>query len=257
MGFGINKWKLAGLKGQTKINDLLEKAQKAFELSRKLAPTNISEYSYLLEEVAEARATLAGDLIFDHVTFYVNFEKNKTNLNLKTNNKFQKAFAKGAQATADTIDNIVHSRLSRQEILQLQNAFGNEGMSVTFDYVYINVSVPSRVNKQTILGLDGTQKTFLGLDDYAIEFTGKTIGTNKLVYDVDTMKKFDALVKLGKPLKVSSVYLNRIWGIEEVVIESHSHSQSQELGQGNMVDFTISAVSNKEIPLIEGSQIKI
>lgn len=240
MGFGINKFKLVGLKGQEEITKILEQTQLAFELSRKLAPSNISEYTYLLEEIAEARPSLAGDLIFDHVTFYLE--------DLET-----------SENTKKLIDDIEVSRY-----IQILNDYTiqKKGVkSVTFDYVYINVNVNSKVNKQSILGLNGTQKTYLGLDDYVIEFTGKTIGSNKLVYDVDTLKKFDALLKLsinkGLPLKVSSIYLNRIWEIYEVVVESYTQNQSSELGQGNMTDFTISAISNKNIPVIQGSTIKI
>lgn len=242
-----------------RVNDLLLKTQKAFRLSRKLAPTNLSEYSYLLQSITEARASLAGDLIFDHVTFYIDFDGN--NGSSLTDSKIPQTFKQVKDNTKNTIANLLKdstaSRLSRQEILQLLALFGEEGLSVTFDYVYINVGLTPRIVKQSIVGLNGTQKTILGLDDYTIEFSGKTIASMKRAYDVDTMRRFNALVKLGRPLKVSSIYLNKIWSINEVVIESSTFNQSTELGQGNMTDFQISAVSNTPLQLIEGTNIKI
>lgn len=254
MAFKINILDRIG-SAQDRVEALIQKVSNKTDLLRLVKKAvSPSELAYLAESIALARPSLAGELIFDHVTFSINTpDQQASNVNISN-----KVFKTASDFTIDSLNYMLGSSYRREDILKIYNLFKDTGsLSITLDYVYISVDYTNNILRQSIKGVKGTQKTVLSQDDYVINFTGKTIGANSLTYDVSTVKKLKALVEMGISLKVDSVYLNRIFDIYTIVLENVSHTQSAEPGQGNMLDFSITAYSDAPLNIIHGTNIKI
>jgi len=265
MAFKLN-WTNAG--GRTE--EVLENKIKALESKTNLmklakAAINPRDIAYTIESLGLARPTLAGDIIYDHVTLAANFERvmNKDFSNDATG--FKGAMQDTGNAITGTIQYLMNSGFTREDALMTASLFKKDKpspdqrpISITLDYVYINVAFNNNLIRQPIKGYKkGTFKTFSDRDDYTITFTGKMIGSNRLSYDVGSIQRLQAIANLGVVLDVDSIYLNRIFKIYQLVISDIQISQSQETGLGNAVDFTITAYSDEDVNVVESIELKL
>lgn len=142
--------------------------------------------------------------------------------------------------------------------------FNNEGIYIkktnatTLDALRLNSAIMSVTVDRTIIQTTpigstiGTIKEFISLGEYNIKITGHIVNDeNPLDYPTQIVQLLNQYVKAPIAITVNSYFLNNIFGITKVVIESFNLSQVE--GFSGVLTYELSMISDTEIGLDLGS----
>ena len=116
------------------------------------------------------------------------------------------------------------------------------------DVCLFTVNQAKNIVKTTILGRSGTIKEYIADGDYVINMKGIITGSNG-VYPKEQVNNLFQFLKLKKNLKITSPYLNDIFGINEIVIESYDMPQTE--GGYSYQVFNINALSDYAYEILQ------
>ena len=119
--------------------------------------------------------------------------------------------------------------------------------SIYFDTVIMIVDQQKRIIKTSVQGRDGDVKEYIGMGDYTVTINAILAFDNGR-YDRDAVAEVKKMLTAPVSIKCISWFL-QLWDIDEIVIEGYG--VPQQAGQYSMQPFSINAVSNKPIELIQ------
>jgi hypothetical protein len=111
----------------------------------------------------------------------------------------------------------------------------------------ISVTIDRTIVQTTPIGSTiGTIKEFISLGEYNIKVTGHIVNdTNPLDYPTAVVQLLNNYVKAPIAIKANSIFLNTIFGINKVVIESCNISQVE--GFSGVLTYELSMISDTDI----------
>jgi hypothetical protein len=112
--------------------------------------------------------------------------------------------------------------------------------AVTLITVLISVSMDKKIIKTEIPGKDGTQKEYIGTDDYQVSINGVLTGPNGK-YPTDGVTALKAILDAPIPIEVTNHFLNNL-DIYTIVIKDYN--LNQEMGGYSSQKFSITAISD-------------
>ena len=110
------------------------------------------------------------------------------------------------------------------------------------DTCLFTVSQEKNIVKTAIQGRNGTIKEYIGDGDYSISIKGIITGFNK-IYPQNEVMNLLLFLQQPKELAIEVPYLNELFGITHLVVESYE--LPQEEGGQSYQSFTINAVSDE------------
>jgi hypothetical protein len=157
----------------------------------------------------------------------------------------------------ETEESIGNSDLGTPVMDRLEFPEGNyidlEGNEISFSGISIptailEVTLPKNIVKTPIQGRNGTVKEYVSDGDYQIN--GRGIISNTVnVIPLDDLRTFREIMQVPQQLEVVSQYLNEIFEINQIVIESFNMPQLE--GIRNELPFSFSASSDVALDLEE------
>jgi len=120
------------------------------------------------------------------------------------------------------------------------------------DAVLIEVIQTKNIVKTSIQGRPTTVKEFISDGDYKINIRGVINNKNRIkqkTYPLTLMQNFVNICKAQSSILVTSTFLNEVFEINDIVIESYNVPQIE--GQRNQQVFSISASSDVPVKLEE------
>jgi hypothetical protein len=127
---------------------------------------------------------------------------------------------------------------------------GGENGGFAIDSVLVSVGQSKNIVTTAIQGRNGTVKEYISDGDYKITIRGVlTSATNRNgdYYPVEEVKKLMEICKVNASVKIASRFLNDIFGVYNIVIESYVFPQEE--GQYNTQLFSIDCISDDPIEL--------
>jgi len=203
----------------------------------KVAQTN---YVDLLEKFTDPRISQLGSVVLDHVTFYISDvidTFNTTGNSVKKGNKF------GSKLTEYKNEFTYIADTKQNEYKRLSSWWnGEKTITITLDNIFITVNRTPNIITTLVKGDEGSFKQYTNKGDYQITFSGTLAGTNEYQGDVDKIRRLSSLFSLSNTIKVSSIYLNNIYGISDIAITSFNFDQDTKFS--NLDNFNITALSD-------------
>jgi len=132
--------------------------------------------------------------------------------------------------------------LNRYGELSYKNDKISFNKSILLETLIINVERTKNIVKNSVLGIDGTIKEFINSGDYIINITGTIASDNKWLYPEEELMTFVDLCNVEDSINISNDYLNKIYNINNIVIESFSFAQSERFS--NIVTYSINCLSD-------------
>ena len=120
------------------------------------------------------------------------------------------------------------------------------------DTVIIEVSQTKNIVKTSVQGRNSTVKEYVSDGDYLISIRGVIQSrepSEQKKYPEDLMNNFIKILKAERSVIIISKFLNEVFGINDIVIETYSVPQVE--GLRNQQPFSISASSDVPIDLEE------
>lgn len=114
--------------------------------------------------------------------------------------------------------------------------------SILLETLIINVEKTRNIVKNSVFGLDGTVKEFITSGDYIINITGTIASDNKWLYPEEELSTFIDICNIEDSITISNDYLNKIFNINNIVIESFSFAQSERFS--NIVSYSLNCLSD-------------
>lgn len=114
--------------------------------------------------------------------------------------------------------------------------------SLILETIFINVDRTKNIVKNQVMGLNGTVKEFVNSGDYVIRLTGTISSDSKWLYPEEEMIDFIDLCNVEDSISISNDYLNKIFQVDSIVIESFSFAQSEKFS--NIIAYTINCISD-------------
>jgi len=141
--------------------------------------------------------------------------------------------------------------------IQSGSYFDLEGNKIDYtgmiiDTVIIEVSETKNIIKTPIQGRSGTVKEYISDGDYIINVRGVIHSRDKTEqrkYPLKLVQDLMNIFKAQRSLKVTSTFLNEVFGIDDIVIERYNIPQVE--GVRNQQVFSFSASSDVPIELEE------
>ena len=127
----------------------------------------------------------------------------------------------------------------------LKNDEKNENFKI--DTVLFDVSQQKQIIKTNIQGLSGTVKEYISKGDYQISIRGAVVSPSSLRYPEEEVAQLKEYLEAEAAIGVASRFLDDVFNIQTIVIESFSFPQVE--GLQNVQLFEISAVSDDPIEL--------
>lgn len=115
------------------------------------------------------------------------------------------------------------------------------------DSVLIDVSQQKQIIKTNIQGVAGTVKEFISMGDYQIMFRGFLTDPNSGRYPHEQVRQMRQYLEAETTLEINSRFLNDIFDITNIVVESFSFPQRE--GFQNQQAFEISCISDEPLEL--------
>lgn len=114
--------------------------------------------------------------------------------------------------------------------------------SMILESIFISCERTKNIVKNQIIGLNGTVKEFINSGDYTITIAGTLASDNKYLYPEDQMIDLIDFCNIEDSISIGNDYLNKLFQIDNIVIESFSFSQSDSYS--NIVMFTMNCLSD-------------
>lgn len=111
--------------------------------------------------------------------------------------------------------------------------------------VLATISRTKNIVKTAVQGRNGTVKEFISAGDFGITLQGAIFESNKTKYPVSEVKTLVQLLNAAESLKVVSPYINDVFDIHYLVVESYD--MPLEAGFQHKQAFSIKAISD-DIP---------
>lgn len=124
---------------------------------------------------------------------------------------------------------------------------GDNVMVYPVDTCLFNVTQTKNIVKTQISGRKGTIKEYIGEGDYSIQIRGMIQGRNG-IYPLREVKNLYEFLTLPSELPIESPYLNDIFDIKYVVVESFDFPQNE--ASISQQFFTINCSSDKPFDII-------
>lgn len=115
------------------------------------------------------------------------------------------------------------------------------------DTVLIDVSQQKQIIKTNIQGVAGTVKEYISKGDYQLTIRGALVDPNGQRYPEEQVQQLKEYLEAETALEVASRFLDDIFDIQTIVIESFTFPQLE--GSQNVQLFEVSAVSDDPIEL--------
>ena len=122
-----------------------------------------------------------------------------------------------------------------------ENEFINDTLEIHVNNVLLGVSQTKNIVKTAIQGRAGTVKEYVSAGDYVINGVG-TITSDNNTFPIDDLTTLKEIFEIPDSIPVISEFLNLVFDINDIVIESVAFSQKR--GSRNEVNFSFSAVSD-------------
>jgi len=226
------------------INDVFNRASKFLGQGVRLLDTDFND---LLVKAADFRISQLGTPVLDHVTFYSDV------LNTgDTSGAYRKQalpLERNKIGDIKVKKDYIYENFQRQitkleQVFKFKDNIQNPNYySVTVDNVAIRLSQANRIVRTAVEGENGTIKEFTSKDDYTISFDILLAGANPYQTDTRTLKQLEALFSFPFPLRVNSIYLNNIFDITYIYVDSMDVTQNRDYG--NLTTLSINAYSDK------------
>lgn len=126
------------------------------------------------------------------------------------------------------------------------------GEKVAYEGIFIetvlfDVSQNKNIVKTAIQGRNGTVKEYISDGDYNVIIRGVIASESAEKYPEEEVLKLVNILKVQKEIEVASRYLNDVFNITNLVVESYSFPQTQ--GYQNIQAFEINCISDDPIEL--------
>ena len=122
-----------------------------------------------------------------------------------------------------------------------KNVFQSQVLELHVNNVLLTVSQTKNIIKTAIQGRAGTVKEYISAGDYIINGSG-TITDDNNVFPIDDLTTLKNIFEVPDSIPVVSEFLNLVFDITDIVIESTSFAQVR--GSRNEVAFSFSASSD-------------
>jgi len=119
---------------------------------------------------------------------------------------------------------------------------------VVLDTCLVTVSQNKTIIKTPIQGRNGTVKEYISDGDYAVTIRGLIASESSKAYPEKEVKNLVDACKVQQEVEIVSTFLNKVFGINDLVIESYSLPQTE--GYENMQLFELNGVSEEPAELI-------
>jgi len=119
---------------------------------------------------------------------------------------------------------------------------------ISIPTVILEVNQSKNIVKESIQGRNGTVKEYVSDGDYIINGRG-VISNKDNIIPLDNLRVFKEIMQVPQQIEVVSQYLNEIFEINQMVIESFSMPQIE--GVRNELPFTFQALSDVALDLEE------
>lgn len=132
--------------------------------------------------------------------------------------------------------------LNRYGEISYKNDTISFNKNILLETLIITVEKTRNIVKNSVFGLDGTVKEFITSGDYIINITGTIASDNKWLYPEEELRTFVDLCNVEDSVSISNDYLNKIYNINNIVIESFSFAQSERFS--NIVSYSLNCLSD-------------
>lgn len=120
--------------------------------------------------------------------------------------------------------------------------------AVVVDTVTFEVNKPKNIVKTMIQGRNGTVKEYVSDGDFEIRCSGMISNRDNII-PLDQIRNLRTVLEVPQQIPVISLFLNDIFEIFNIVIESYSIPQIE--GKINELPFTFTATSDVQLDLEE------
>lgn len=115
-------------------------------------------------------------------------------------------------------------------------------MYCLLDTLLVTVERSKEIVKNSILGIEGTVKEYINKGDFIITITGTLAGENRYLYPEEKLMSLITLCNVPDSIEVNNSYLNTFWGVNKLVVESFTFSQSEKYS--NIILYTLNCLSD-------------
>lgn len=113
----------------------------------------------------------------------------------------------------------------------------------------IDVSQTKNIIKTDVVDFNGTVKEYISESDFQITIRGFIATTSPDLYPIEDVKVLENYLKAPQSLSIANLFLNDVFGVDDIVVESYSLSQQQ--GLRNVQYFQINASSDFNFQILE------
>jgi hypothetical protein len=127
------------------------------------------------------------------------------------------------------------------DIIELQ--YTPKNMAAIIEVGLITVSQSKNIISTPVQGLNGSVKEYVSDNDYVITIQAMIVGEAADYYPQDRMKTLREILNINDTINVYSTILNKVFGINQLVINSYEAVQKEE-GMRNVQMINISCMSD-------------
>jgi hypothetical protein len=128
------------------------------------------------------------------------------------------------------------------------------GLLVKIDTALFDVSMSRNIITTPIQGRNGTVKEYVSDGDYQINIKGTLVSKNPNLYPELEVVNLVKLCKQPQEIGVVSPYLNSVFGIFHLVIQSYSFPMTE--GYQNLQHFDLNCISDRSVELTINENLK-
>jgi hypothetical protein len=117
------------------------------------------------------------------------------------------------------------------------------------DNCIIDVAQAKNIIKTDVVDYKGSVKEYISESDFQITIRGFVATKHPDLYPIDSTKLLEDYLKAPIALSIANAFLNDVFGINNIVVESYSLSQQQ--GLRNVQYFQINCLSDETFVILE------
>lgn len=117
------------------------------------------------------------------------------------------------------------------------------------DNCIIDVAQAKNIIKTDVVDYKGSIKEYISDSDFTITIRGFVATKHPDLYPIDSTKLLEDYLKAPIALSIANAFLNDVFGINNIVVESYSLSQQQ--GLRNVQYFQINCLSDETFVILE------
>lgn len=140
-----------------------------------------------------------------------------------------------------------HVPTTQKGNFSLQDVDREAGLAVKIDTALFDVSMTRNIVTTPVQGRNGTVKEYVSDGDYQINIKGTLVSKNPNLYPEVEAVNLIRLCRLPQEIGVISPYLNSVFRIFRLVIQSYSFPMTE--GYQNLQHFNLTCLSDRAIEL--------